>query len=43
VELVRGAVFGLAADDLLHVLALTVFAIAMWLLAVRRLRTRLVL
>ncbi len=43
VELVRAAVFGLSAGDLLHVLALAVFAAAMWLLAVRRLRTRLVL
>jgi lipooligosaccharide transport system permease protein len=43
VELVRAAVFGLSAGDLVHVLALAVFAVAMWLLAVRRLRTRLVL
>ena len=43
VELVRAAVFGLHVSDLLHVLALVVFAIAMWLLAVRRLRKRLVL
>jgi lipooligosaccharide transport system permease protein len=43
VELVRAAVFGLSVGDLVHVLALVVFAVAMWLLAVRRLRTRLVL
>lgn len=43
VELVRAAVFGLSVGDLLHVLALAVFAVAMWLLAVRRLRARLVL
>jgi lipooligosaccharide transport system permease protein len=43
VELVRGAVFGLSAGDVWHVLALVVFAGAMWLLAVRRLRSRLVL
>jgi lipooligosaccharide transport system permease protein len=43
VELVRAAVFGLSAADLGHVLALVVFAGAMWLLAVRRIRARLVL
>ncbi|CAN5254051.1 ABC transporter permease [soil metagenome] len=43
VELVRGAVFGLQLTDLGHVLALVLFAVAMWLLAVRRLRSRLVL
>ena len=43
VELVRAAVFGLSVGDLLHVLALVVFAAAMWVLAVRKLRTRLVL
>ena len=43
VELVRGAVFGLSVADLGHVAALLVFAAAMWLLAVRKLRTRLVL
>jgi lipooligosaccharide transport system permease protein len=43
VELVRAAVFGLSSGDLVHVLALVVFAVLMWLLAVRRLRTRLVL
>ena len=43
VELVRAAVFGLSVGDLGHVLALTVFAVAMWVLAVRKLRTRLVL
>ncbi len=43
VELVRGAVFGLELADLGHVLALVLFAVAMWLLAVRRLRSRLVL
>ncbi len=43
VELVRGAVFGLELADLWHVLALVLFAAAMWLVAVRRLRSRLVL
>lgn len=43
VELVRAAVFGLSIGDLVHVLALVVFGVAMWLLAVRRLRRRLVL
>lgn len=43
VELVRAAVFGLSVSDLGHVAALVLFAVAMWLLAVRRLRTRLVL
>lgn len=43
VELVRAAVFGLELADLAHVLALVLFAVAMWLLAVRRLRSRLVL
>jgi lipooligosaccharide transport system permease protein len=43
VELVRAAVFGLELADGGHVLALAVFAVAMWLLAVRRLRARLVL
>jgi lipooligosaccharide transport system permease protein len=43
VELVRAAVFGLSVSDLGHVAALVFFAVAMWLLAVRRLRTRLVL
>jgi lipooligosaccharide transport system permease protein len=43
VELVRGAVLGLDTEDVGHVLALVVFAAAMWLLAVRRLRSRLVL
>ncbi len=44
VELVRDAVFGLQPlTDLGHVAALAVFAAAMWLLAVRRMRTRLVL
>jgi len=43
VELVRAAVFGLQLADLGHVLALVLFAVAMWLLAVRRLRSRLVL
>ena len=43
VELVRAAAFGLSASDLGHVAALVVFAAAMWLLAVRRLRARLVL
>ncbi len=44
VELVRHAVFGLQPlTDLAHVAALAVFAGATWLLAVRRLRSRLVL
>ena len=44
VELVRHAVFGLQPlTDLAHVAALAVFAGLMWLLAVRRLRARLVL
>ncbi len=43
VELVRAAVFGLSVVDLGHVAALVVFGVAMWLLAVRRLRSRLVL
>jgi lipooligosaccharide transport system permease protein len=43
VELVRAAVFGLSGSDLGHVAALVLFAAAMWLLAVRRMRTRLVL
>ncbi len=43
VELVRAAAFGLSVTDLGHVLALLVFAAAMWLLAVRKLRSRLVL
>jgi lipooligosaccharide transport system permease protein len=43
VELVRHAVFGVQAADVGHVAALVVFAVAMWLLAVRRLRSRLVL
>jgi lipooligosaccharide transport system permease protein len=43
VELVRAAVFGLAVSDLWHVLALVVFAAIMWVLAVNKLRSRLVL
>ena len=44
VQLVRDAVFGLQPlADLAHVGALVVFAAAMWVLAVRRLRARLVL
>jgi len=44
VELVRHAVFGLQPlTDLAHVAALAVFAAVMWVLAVRRLRARLVL
>jgi lipooligosaccharide transport system permease protein len=43
VELVRAAVFGLRADDLVHVAALALFAAAMWVVAVRRTRSRLVL
>jgi lipooligosaccharide transport system permease protein len=43
VELVRAAVFGLRADDLVHVAALVLFAAAMWVVAVRRTRSRLVL
>ncbi len=43
VELVRHAVFGLQPlSDLGHVAALAVFAAVMWLLAVRRMRARLV-
>jgi len=43
VELVRHAAFGLQPlADLLHVGALLVFAAAMWVLAVRRMRQRLV-
>ena len=43
VELVRAAVFGLQLGDLWHVLALVVFAAIMWVLAVHKLRSRLVL
>jgi lipooligosaccharide transport system permease protein len=43
VELVRAAVFGLELGDLWHVLALVVFAAIMWVLAVHKLRSRLVL
>lgn len=43
VELVRAASFGLSVSDLGHVAALTGFAAAMWFLAVRRMRSRLVL
>ena len=43
VELVRHAVFGWQVADLGHVAALMVFGGAMWVLAVRRLRARLVL
>jgi lipooligosaccharide transport system permease protein len=42
VELVRHAVFGLRVVDLWHAAALVVFAAVMWLLAVRRMRRRLV-
>lgn len=43
VELVRGAVFGFAGwSELWHVLALAVFAVLMWRLAVHRLERRLV-
>ncbi len=43
VELVRHAVFGLLSPrDLVHVAALAVFAALMWLLAVRRMRSRLI-
>jgi lipooligosaccharide transport system permease protein len=43
VELVRGAVFGFSGwHDLGHVAALVLFACAMWALAVRKLRSRLV-
>jgi lipooligosaccharide transport system permease protein len=42
VELVRHAVFGLQLVDLWHVAALSVFAVLMWMLAVRRMRKRLV-
>lgn len=43
VELVRAASFGLSVSDLGHVAALAGFAVAMWVLAVRRMRSRLVL
>ena len=43
VELVRHAVFGFELADLGHVAALSVFAVLMWVLAVRRLQARLVL
>jgi hypothetical protein len=36
-------VFGLELSDLWHVLALVVFAAIMWVLAVHKLRSRLVL
>jgi lipooligosaccharide transport system permease protein len=42
VELVRDAAFGLRLVDLWHVAALTIFAVAMWLLAVRQMRRRLI-
>jgi lipooligosaccharide transport system permease protein len=43
VELVRHAVFGLRPlADLWHVAALAIFAVAMWFLAVRRMRQRLI-
>lgn len=42
VELVRHAAFGLELVDLWHVSALTIFAAAMWLLAVRQMRRRLI-
>jgi lipooligosaccharide transport system permease protein len=43
VDLVRGACFGFVwPNDLYHLAVLVVFAIGMWLLAVRKLRVRLV-
>ena len=42
VELVRGAAFGFEAVDLLRVLALLAFSLAMWRLAVRQMTKRLV-
>lgn len=42
VELVRDAAFGLALVDLWHAAALMIFAVAMWLLAVRQMRRRLI-
>jgi len=43
VELVRDAVFGLhPAKDLYHALALTIFAALMWMLAVSKMRKRLI-
>jgi lipooligosaccharide transport system permease protein len=43
VELVRGAVLGLEWIDLLHLAVLLAFALLMWLLAVRRMRARLII
>jgi lipooligosaccharide transport system permease protein len=43
VELVRHVVFGLQWVDLAHVGALLVFAALMWVLAVRKMRKRLIL
>ncbi|WP_067973347.1 ABC transporter permease [Nocardiopsis trehalosi] len=42
VELVRGAVFGLGADDLGHLAGILVFAALMWCLAVFQMRRRLI-
>jgi lipooligosaccharide transport system permease protein len=42
VELVRDAAFGFEAADVLRVLALLAFAVAMWRLAVRQLSRRLI-
>jgi lipooligosaccharide transport system permease protein len=42
VELVRHAVFGFAADDLWHLLALVAFALVTWRLASWRLEKRLI-
>lgn len=42
VELVRAAVFGLAPTDLWHVAALLAFAALMWVLAILRMRARLI-
>ena len=42
VELVRGAAFGFEAVDFLRIVALLVFSLAMWRLAVRQLTRRLV-
>ena len=42
VELVRGAAFGFEAVDLLRVVGLVAFSLAMWRLAVRQMTRRLV-
>lgn len=42
VELVRGAVLGVAWDDLVHAGVLLLFAVVMWRLAIRQMRRRLI-